>query len=304
MRQPGVYASKPEFSDLVDPQAKVQKVAEGFGATAGPVFSRIGFLRFSDLLSAQIFHWEKPATSSGGSSLPPTVFRTESGGANGLTFDHQGRLLTCESKARRVTRTEKDGSITVLADRFEGQALAAPRDLVYAIDGSIYFCDAPESREGVAPGGIGEVVIYRIARSQVPGAARLERVSREYEQPTGVALSPRQDRLFISDARRRTIHVHLIRDDGTLEPGTIFAEFKGDEPGTPGGLKTDERGNVYAAGPGGLSIFHPSGTHLGTIVVPELPTNVCWGAGFSGLYITAGGSLYYIATRVTGTKTY
>lgn len=304
MKPPGAYGAQPEFEEVIDPQASIAKVASGFGTTAGPVFSRIGFLLFTDIQAEKIYRWNNPPTNSVSGNSPSTVFRSGPDRANGLTFDHQGRLLACESGSGRVTRTEKDGSITVLADRYEGKALHAPSDLIYNIDGSIYFCDAPAGQVPVNGNRTGTSAVYRIARSQIPGANRLERVSRECDRPVGVALSPKQNLLYVSDADRRNIKVHSINDNGTLAQGRVFAEFISDEAGEPGGLKTDERGNVYAVGPGGLWVFSPSGKHLGTIATPEHPSNCCWGGGFSGLYITAGTSLYHIATKIPGTKTF
>jgi gluconolactonase len=304
MRPPGAFAAQPEFAELIDPQAALEKVATGFGTTAGLVFSRIGFLLFSDVQQEKIYRWNKPATKSDPENSTYSVFRTPSGRANGLTFDHQGRLLTCESGAGRVTRTEKDGSITILAERFEGKEFLAPSDLVYNIDGSICFCDASAGQMPANGSRIEGPAVYRIARSQIPGASRLERISRECDRPVGVALSPRQDLLYVSDAAQRNIRVHSINDNGSLAQGRVFAELHSDEAGEQAGLKTDERGNVYAVGPAGLWIFSPSGKHLGLIVVPERPSNCCWGGGFSGLYITAGTSLYYIATKIPGTKTF
>ena len=146
--------------------------------------------------------------------------------------------------------------------------------------------------------------VYRIPRSQIPGTIRLERASGESSHPTGVALGPRQNQLYVADAGQWNVRVHVIRDDGTLERSRIFAEFPAQNLGTPGGLKTDEQGHVYACGPGGLWVFSAEGAHLGTIVTPETPTNCGWGRGFRGLYITTGTSLYYVGTRVIGTRTF
>ena len=303
MRAPGIYAEADGLFDLIPQNAQISKLVGGFGFTEGPVCSRIGFLLFSDLRSERIHKWTLRARR-GEPAERLTVFREGSNRANGLTFDHQGRLLVCETGPGRVTRTEKNGSITVLADRYQGKRLSSPNDLVYNIDGSIYFSDMPRRNLPGANERTNVPAVYRIERSQIPGESRLERVSQECQRPNGVALGPRQNSLYIADSGRRNIRVQAINRDGRLAPGRVFAEFETDEPGGPDGLKTDEQGNVYATGPGGLWIFAATGEHLGTIVTPERPANCCWGSGFRGLYITARSSVYYVPTKVSGTRTF
>ncbi len=269
---------------LVGPTPKIEKVAEGFTFTEGPVFSRIGFLLFSDIPSNRILRWERGKI---------TTFRENSNGANGLTFDHQGRLLTCEQD--RVTRTEKDGSITVLAAAFEGARLTSPNDLVYAIDGSIYF-SVIQPRGSAGPEN---PAVFQFARN---GQLRL--ASRECARPNGVALAPNQQKLFVADTDQRNVRVFEVNGDGSLRNGRIFCELKGEASGGPGGLKTDETGNVWVAGPGGIWVFDSAGQHLGTVPLPETPGNCAWGAGFRNLYVTARTSVYRIETKVNGTRTY
>lgn len=250
---------------LIDPGAKPEKIAGGFGFTEGPVFSRRGYLLFSDMAAGKIMRWEKGALS---------VFREDSNGSNGLTFDHQGRLLACEKG--RVTRTEKDGRITVLA-----AGMKAPNDLVYAIDGSIYVSDLPAG------------AVYQITRK---GEARV--VSRDCEKPNGVALSPNQQKLYVADTGQRNIRVFEIAPDGALRNGRVFA------PASPDGLKTDESGNVWVAGERDLEVCDAQGKRLGAIAIPEVTSNCNWGDGFRDLYITARTSVYRLRTKVNGTRTY
>jgi gluconolactonase len=312
MRAPGIYANHARLFDLVGRRTPIVKVAGGFGRLNGPLFSRIGYLLFSDSRGGRICRWNLPHWEEEPLGGRLTTFRVCSGQPQGITFDHQGRLLACERNPDRVVRFEKDGSATVMAEHYGGRPLGNPDDLVYNIDGSIFFSAAPspESVRAQPPGDRQEVTdlprpaVYRIPRSQIPGPFRLERASKECGLPTGVALGPRQNRLFLADALQRNIQVHPIRDDGTLDPGRVFAEFPSDAPGIPGGLKTDEQGHLYACGPGGLWVFSPDGAHLGVIVTPEPPTNCGWGRGFRGLYLTTGTSLYFVGTRVAGTRTY
>ena len=269
---------------LVGPTPRVDKVAQGFAYTGGPVFSRIGYLLFSDVEAKRILRWDA------GTVKP---FREKSNGTNGLTFDHQGRLLTCEQD--RVTRTEKDGTITVLATTFEDTRLTSPNDLVYAIDGSIYF-SVMQRRGSAAPDNPG---VYQIMRK-----GQLRVVTRECTKPNGVALAPNQQKLFVADTDQRNVRVFEVNGDGSLRNGRVFCELKGETPGGPEGLKTDEAGNVWVAGPGGIWVFDGAGKHLGTVPLPETPSNCAWGAGFRNLYVTAHASVYRIETKVNGTRTY
>jgi gluconolactonase len=251
---------------LVDPKAAPEKVAEGFKFTEGPVFSRRGYLLFSDIPNNRIHKWERGKL---------TTYRENSNGANGLTFDHQGRLLACENG--RVTRTEKDGKITVLAGD-----LKRPNDVVYAIDGSVYFTDLPAG------------VLYHITRTGEVRAA-----SRECQRPNGVALAPNQLKLYAADVGTQTIRVWEVEGGGSLKNGRIFAAgVRAD------GIKTSESGHLWAASAGGIQVFDADGKVAGTVKFPEPPSNLAWGEGFRGLYVTARTSVYRIPTLVSGTRTY
>ena len=254
------------LEDLVDIKATPEKVAGDCRFTEGPVFSRRGFLLFSDIPNNRILKWERGQVST---------FRENSNGANGLTFDHQGRLLVCEKG--KVTRTEKDGSITVLASAGIGN----PNDLVYSIDGSVYFTDLPKSS------------VYQVTRK---GEARV--VASDNTAPNGVALSPNQQKLYVADSKQGVLRVYDIAADGALANGRVFAQCRGD------GLKTDEHGNVWVASAGGIWVFDASGTRLGVVPTPEPPSNCNWGPGFRGLYVTARTSVYFIRAKVPGTRTY
>jgi gluconolactonase len=256
-----------ELHELVDPSAKPRKVAGGFGFTQGPVFSRRGYLLFSDMGTDRILKWERGQV---------TTYREKSNASNGLTFDHQGRLLACEHKGR-VTRTEKNGAITVLAS----DGLKAPNDLVYAIDGSIYFSDLPASR------------LY-----QITPRGRVRVAAQDCRGPNGVALAPNQLQLYAADSGERIIRVYDVSPDGALSNSRVLAQAQ------CGGLKTDEAGNVWAASGGAIRIFDGKGRSIGSVAIPEEPTNLAWGEGFRGLYITAQKSVYHLATKVPGTRTF
>ena len=301
---PGIYAKDTALFDLVERDALFERIATGFGFTEGPVFSRLGFLLFSDLRSEKIHKYTVPWWETDVTKGELSVFREQSNRANGLTFDHQGRPLTCETGPGRVTRTEKDGTITVLADRWGDKRLSSPNDLVYSIDGSIYFTDMPRPNVPDAAERTNVPAVYRITRTLTPDASELQQVSRENPRANGIAMGPKQRELYVADSTDKNIRVHDINDDGSLAPGRLFAEMKSDLLGVPDGLKTDEEGNVYSTGPGGVWVFAADGRELGLLVAPEQPSNLSWGAGFRGLFITARTSVYYLPTKVPGTRTF
>lgn len=271
-----LQAKSEKFWNLIDRNAEVKKVVSGFGFTEGPVFSRQGYLLFSDIPNNKILKWERGQLST---------LREGSNKANGLTFDHQGRLIAAEGGGR-VTRTEKNGSITVLAE----EGLQGPNDLVYSIEGSVYFSDLPKSR------------VYQITRqrSGVGGAPPKGevRIVAETAAPNGVALAPNQQQLYVADVKTNMVKVHDVAADGHLGNGRDFAPVRVD------GLKTDETGNVWMAGRDGIHVYDASGQPLGLIETPEGPSNCCWGEGFRGLYITARTSVYQVSTKVTGTRNF
>jgi gluconolactonase len=249
---------------LLGPGPVPEKIASGYGATDGPLFSRLGYLLFTDVPAARILRWEAGKVA---------VFRENANGARGLTFDHQGRLLACERN--RLTRTEKDGAVTVLAP-VEG----GPGDVVYAIDGSIYFTGA---------------AVWQVTRD---GTVRV--AARDCERPTGVALAPDQQKLYVSDAARHNVRVYEIEPDGALRPGRVFAE----KLPSPAGLKTDEQGNLWVAGGDAVTVLDSRGALIGALAFPEPVRNCNWGDAFRSLYTAAGGSVYRIPAKVNGTRTY
>ena len=301
-------SAAPEFLELFGEECGIERVAIGFKGLGGIAFSRIGYLLFSDSFTEVIFKYRlgrAPVEAAEAEQLrsegPLTIFRQNSSGTRGLSFDRQGRLLACEASAHRLTRTEKDGSITVLAGQLQGSLLNGPADVVHAIDGSTYFTD-PKSenrlstKDSVGPtSGVHQICRTGETRLMTPGVGL----------PRGLALSPRQDILFVSDARDNRIWSFPFNPDGSLLEGSLFAEIPSPLPGALGGLKTDESGRLYCAGPGGIWVFDDSGKHLGNILLPEAPSNLGWGdEEHDALYITAETSLYRVSMKTTGTQTY
>ena len=295
----GVQARVPALRDVVDPSARIICVASGFVSAAGPVFGRVGVMLFTDPATNQIWKYTVPRWKFGPAEGELSVFRENLMGAVGLTLDRQGRLLCCEAGSGRVSHQEIDGSSSILAEGGTPKGMCSPNDLVYSVDGSIYFTDLPLEGSGPPKGEPREGGVY-----QITPLGETRQVSREGRRPGGIALGAKQLDLYVSDGAENNIRVHTIQADGRLLPGRVFAAFGTGAPGYPGGLKTDEAGNVYAAGPGGLWIFNRDGIHLGTAVLPELPSNCCWGRSFSGLYVTARTSVYFLPTKIRGTATF
>jgi len=243
------------------------------------------------------------------------VFRSKSGytgvdigeynqpGSNGLTLDRDGRLTIDEHGNRRVTRLEKNGVLTVLAEQYEGKRLNSPNDLVYRSDGALYFTDPP----------FGLPKFYDDPRKELPFSGifllkdgHLKVVSTDLLGPNGLAFSPDEKYLYVDnwDVKKKVIMRYEVSPDGTLSSGTVFVDAT-PEPGEQAwdGLKVDQRGNVYAAGPGGLWIISPAGKHLGTIKAPEQPANMAWGDDDGRtLYLAARTSVYRVRLKVPGIR--
>ena len=196
-------------------------------------------------------------------------FRNPSNKSNGLTWDREGRLLACEHATSRVTRTEPDGRITVLASHYEGKELNSPNDIVVKRDGAIYFSDPTYGRiefYGVPrPTELDFRGVYRLD----PGTKALTLLVDDFKQPNGLCFSRDEKHLFVNDTERGHIRMFEVQPDGTLDRGRVWAETSGEGPGAPDGMKIDSAGNVYCCGPGGIHVFDPKGTCLGVIRMPE-----------------------------------
>lgn len=286
-----LVSRSPVFNGLFPERAKVEKVATGFQFTEGPVWwGEERALYFSDIPANRIF------------KLTPngrlTIVRHPSGNSNGLTRDREGRLIACEHGNRRVSRTEKEGTITVMADLFRGKKLNSPNDVVVKSDGCIYFTDPPY---GIKPDQQEQPIqgVYRLS----PDARDLSVVADNFEKPNGLAFSPDEKRLYINDSSRRHIRIFDVAGDGSLLNDRIFHDMDVKEPGSPDGMKVDLSGRLYCAGPGGVWVFDAEGRHLGTVRTPEKPSNCAWGdEDWRSLYITARSSVYKIRLTSPGVK--
>ncbi|HYL14568.1 MAG TPA: SMP-30/gluconolactonase/LRE family protein [Terriglobales bacterium] len=294
---------------IVAPGTKIEKLAGGFLFTEGPVWVEDGgYLLFSDPNNNVIYRWSENDGVS--------IYRTHSGytgmdigdygqpGSNGLTLDAQGRLTINEHGNHRVTRLEKNGQLTVLADRYDGKRLNSPNDLVYRSDGTLYFTDPP----------FGLPKFFEDRRKELPFSGvyclrngELKLVSKSLSGPNGLAFSPDEKYLYVDnwDDKRKVILRYEVQPDGSLTNETTFFDATA-EPGEDAwdGLKVDVNGNVYASGPGGLWILSPAGKHLGTISGPEHPHNMAWGGEDNRtLYLAAQTGLYRIHLNIAGTPT-
>ena len=229
------------------------------------------------------------------------MFREPSGKSNGLTIDKQGRLLACEHANRRVSRTEKDGTVVTIADKYEGKLLNSPNDVVVKSDGSIYFTDPPYGLDAeLGREGEQELPFQGVYRLSSDGET-LTLLVDDFEKPNGLAFSPDESLLYIDDTDRRHVRVFDVKADGTIANGRVFAELKSDEPGNVDGMKIDSEGNAYVTGAGGVWIFDPSGKKLGRIDTPEISAKVAWGdEDWKTLYVTASTSVYKIRLSVKG----
>jgi len=297
----------PALDELVPAAARVEKLAGGFQFLEGPVWVRDGgYLLFSDPNANTIYRWTPDGEIS--------VYRTKSGyagpdvgayhqpGSNGLALDGEGRLAVDQHGNRRVIRIERTGAVTVLADRYEGKRLNSPNDLVYRSDGTLYFTDPPF--------GLPKVFVDPAKETPFSGVyllrdATLTLLTGELSGPNGLAFSPDERTFYVDnwDPKRKVIMAYDVRPDGTLENGRVFFDITTTEPGDDAwdGIKVDERGNVYAAGPRGIYVLSPTGKLLGVITPPEHVANFAWGDRDNRtLYITASTGLYRVRLAVPG----
>ena len=291
-------AIDPVFGTYVLGNAPVKQIATGFDWVEGPVwFGDAGCLLFSDIPNNRILRWTPGAGI--------TTFRQPSNYANGHTRDRQGRLVSCEHGARRVTRTELDGAVTVIADSYQGKRLNSPNDVVVTSDGAIWFSDPHygimTDYEGFRAAEELPCNVYRVDPS-----GSIAAVLTDFACPNGLAFSPDERRLYVADTGRmhsadpQHIRAFDVDDDWRLSGGAVFHKI---EPGCADGIRVDSDGNLWSSAADGVHCLAPDGHLMGKILVPETVSNICFGGRAKHqLYITATTSLYTVTLNRNGTQ--
>ena len=268
-----------------------ERLATGFIFTEGPLWHPDGYLLFVDIRTSRIYR-----LTPGGE---PEVVREDSGEANGMTFDADGRLVVCEMVNRRVARREDNGAWTTVADGYNGQRLNRPNDVVLKSDGSLYFTNPGRQRLEAS-----EIEMPFNSVQRVFPDGTVEMVVPGFEYPNGLAFSPDESVLYVSNTRPgQYIIAYDLDADGAVRGVRHFADLPSDTDtnGVPDGMKVDAEGRVYCTGPGGCWVFDQGGAPMGVIRLPEYPANCAWG-GADGrtMFFTANTSVYSARMRTRG----
>jgi len=282
----------PELESIVSLNQEIEELGRGYLVAEGPLWwKEEGYLLFSEVRGNRRRKWSPEEGV--------TLLQEPTNNANGLTRDLQGRLILCEGGAHRVTRMESDGSVTTVANSYQGRRLNRPNDVVVKSDGSIYFTDpgAPDPELDLDFAGV-----YRVS----PDLSSITLLVRDFIFPNGLAFSPDENILYITDYRRGHIRAFDMQPNGTLALATdrLFCQLREPRPigpDGPDGTKVDVKGNVYCTGPGGVWVLDQSGTHLGTILTGAQTTNVGWGGeDWKTLFITTFDFVARIQLKIAG----
>lgn len=286
----------PELANIIATTEPIRQLATGYGGDIGPAegplwMSEGRYLLFNDINAARRLKY----TPGQGA----TVAMEKTNEANGMTRDRQGRIVSAEHLTRRIIRYESDGSVTVVANSFQGKRLLRPNDVIVRSDGTIYFTDlggpaVPEQWDVTIRG------VYRVS----PDLGSMSLVVDDMLGPNGIALSPDESVLYVSDSRRRHVRAYNLQANGmtAMETSRVFVDLNGPEPGVPDGMKVDTAGNVYCGGSGGLYIMDSKGKKLGRIVHGQAATtNVAFGGDdWKTLYFTTRSTLFSVNVKVAG----
>jgi gluconolactonase len=292
-RVPARFVSVDERFGRTDGDAHLERLFGNGRWTEGPAYFPAGrYLVFSDIPNDRLLRWDE-ATGAVGALRQPAGF------TNGHTVDRAGRLVSCEQGNRRVTRTEHDGSITVLADRYRGKQFNSPNDVVERADGSVWFTDpsygiSTDYEGHAAEPELDGCHVYRVD----PHSGEVRMVSDEFERPNGLAFSADEETLYIADTRRKHIRRFNVAESDNLTGGEVIATC---DAGSFDGLRVDAKGRIWAAAHDGLHCFAPDGTLLGKLLVPEIVSNLTFGGPQRNhLFITATTSVYTLRVNFSG----
>lgn len=283
------------FRQCVEDGARLEKVADGFGFTEGPIWHPFeAWLAFSDIQESRQYIWTEAAGHK--------IFRTPSNQANGNFFDAEGRVISCEHASSQVVRIDHGGKRVVpIATHFDGKQLNSPNDIVRDGSGRIWFTDPSfgRIRENLGILREQELDFQGVFRLDLDG--QLHAAITDFQQPNGLCFSADGTQLFVNDSWGGHIRAFDVAPDGSVSGGAVWAEITGEGDGVPDGMKCTTDGRILCNGPGGVHLLAPTGQTLGVILTPEKSTNFCFGgADLSMLYITASTSVYRIPTRLTG----
>jgi gluconolactonase len=298
----------PRADQLIPAGARLEKLAEGFVWSEGPVWDRRqNYLLFSDVPANTVYRWSegqgvslflKPSGYSGTEPFPG-----REPGSNGLAIDSAGRLVLCEHGDRRIVRIEKNGSKTVLSDRYRGRRLNSPNDMVFDSKGNLYFTDPPFGLPQTFNDPGKELDFSGVYRLTPVGELTL--LTADLRAPNGLALSPDEKTLYISNSEpERPVWLAFpVAQDGSLHQGRLLYDgtsWAKQFPGLPDGMKVDRSGNLFAAGPGGIFVIAPDGVLLARMATGVATGNCVWGDDGRTLYITAGATLYRVRLTTSG----
>ena len=286
----------PELDRIIATSEPIRELATGYGGDIGPAEGPLWWAEGRYLLFNDI-HTARRIKFTPGQGV--TVAMEKTNEANGITRDLQGRLVSAEHLTRRVTRYEPDGSVTVIANSFQGKRLLRPNDVIVKSDGSIYFTDpggnaAPDQWDVTLSG------VYRVSAD----LGTMSLVIDDMVRPNGLAFSPDESILYVADSRRRHIRAYDMQANGTVfkETSRVFVDLGGAEPGAPDGFKVDTAGNLYSGGGGGLYIIDPKGKKLGRIVHGQpATTNVAFGGeDWKTVFFTTRSTLFSVGVKIAG----
>ena len=290
-----IESYREEFTNLIDPEITIEKIAGGFSFTEGPIWDHVNDrLLFSDIPSNKIFSWSADQGVS--------IYRSPSNFSNGLTYDPHGNLVACEHKSRSISLQTGTNKVENLANSYNDKKLNSPNDVIAARDGSILFSDPIYGlRDGMGGPAEQELPFQGVFRLP-PGSSQLELITDTFERPNGLVLSPAEKHLFVGDTVRQHIRVFDISKDWEVSGGQVWAELWDDEyAGRPDCMKVDIHGNLFSAGPGGIWVLDKEANLLGRIFLPDKTSNLAWGdQDRKSLFITSSSAVYRIRCITNG----